>query len=75
MKQISFKKILIVFIVIFLMSRSYRIIEFFSNFDGSDILTLQPLRDCSEQGRYIVTILFFTFCFVIIWKFLINRKK
>jgi len=75
MSQISFKKIFIVFLIIFLMSRSRRILEFFSEFDGSGILTLQPLKDCPEEGRYIVTLIFFLACFVVIWKFLMSRKK
>ena len=77
MHQISFKKVFIGFLIIFLMSRAYKVISFFSGleFEGSEILTLQPLRDCSEEGRYIVTLVFFLACFIVVWKFLMSRKK
>ena len=77
MKQISLKKIGIVFLVIFLLSRSRAIMEFLSgidlNLDG--ILTLEPLRGCSAGSRYLVTVLFLAFCFVVIWKLFMNRKN
>ena len=77
MNQISYKKIGIAFLVIFLLSRSRTIMESLSdidlNLDG--ILTLEPLRRCSAEARYVVTILFLAFCFVVIWKLLMNKKS
>ena len=76
MNQISFKKIGIAFLVIFLLSRSRLIMEFLSgidlNLDG--IFTLEPLRRCSAGARYVVTVLFLAFCFVVIWKLLMRNK-
>ena len=77
MNQISLKKIGIVFLVIFLLSRSRAIIEFLSgiDLDMDGILTLEPLRRCSDGARYVVTILFLAFCFVVIWKLFLSRKN
>jgi hypothetical protein len=72
--NISFKKILAAFGIIFLMSRSRNIINWFDNFSGGDILTLEPLRRCSEDMRYVVTMAFLFMIFVIFWQlFLRNR--
>ena len=79
MNNISFKKIGIAFLVIFLLSRSKVILEFLSDIDicPDGIFTLEPLRRCSSESRYVVTLLFFAFCFVVIWKLLMryNSKK
>lgn len=76
MNKLNFKQIGIAFLVIFLLSRSRAIMEFFSgidlNMDG--VLTLEPLRRCPAEARYIVTLLFLAFCFVIIWKLLLRKK-
>ena len=77
MNRISFKKIGIVFLVIFILSRSRAIMDFLSgidlNVDG--IFTLEPLRRCSDESRYLVTILFMAFCFVVIWKLLMIKRS
>jgi hypothetical protein len=76
MNNISFKKIGIAFSVIFLLSRSRAIMEFLSGIDLNldEIFTLEPLRRCSTEARYVVTVIFLAFCFVVIWK-LLRRKK
>ena len=68
--NIDLKKILIVFLVIFLMSRSRRIIEFFStlDLDTEGILTLEPLRTSSPGARCLITVALFVLLVVIIWK-------
>ena len=77
MIQISFKKILIVFLIIFLMSRAKRIARFFEEleFEHDGILTMEPLRRCSEEARYLVTIALLVACFVIIREIITNLKK
>ena len=77
MNKISFKKIGIAFLVLFLLSRSRAIMDFLSNIDlnADGIFTLEPLRRCSDEARYIVTILFLAFCFVVIWKFLMSKRS
>jgi hypothetical protein len=74
MNNINLKKIMAVFIAIFLMSRSRWIIDFFSELETGGILTLEPLRNCSEEARYCVTVLLIALCFVVIWKIYLNRK-
>jgi hypothetical protein len=77
MNKISFKKIGIAFLVIFLLSRSRAIIEFLSgidlNVDG--IFTLEPLRRCSAEARYVVTVIFLASCFVVIWKLVRSTRS
>jgi hypothetical protein len=77
MNQISIKKISIALLIILLLSRSRAIIEFTHRIDllPDGIFTLEPLRNCSEESRYLVTVMFMAFCFVVIWKLLISRKK
>jgi len=74
MNRPSLKLIFLFFVIIFLMSRTGRIKDFFSrlNFDG--ILTLEPLRNAPEDGRYIVTILLAALGFVIILRLFIFKK-
>jgi len=76
MNQISFKKVGIAFLVIFLLSRSRVIIELLSGIDltPDGIFTLEPLRRSSAEDRYVVTVIFLAFCFVVIWKLLILKK-
>jgi len=74
MNRISFKKIAIAFFVIFLMSRSRRIMEFFSDFDGGGILTLEPLRRSPEMGRHFVTLAILFLCFIILWHLFLRRR-
>ncbi len=74
MIRLSLKTILIAFLVIFLMSRSRRIIDFFSELDTGGTLTLEPLRNSSESGRYVVTVTLFALAFVIIWKIYLKNK-
>lgn len=75
MIQISFKKVLIAFAAIFLMSRARYIKEFFSEFEFGGILTLEPLRNSSEGDRYIVTVVLLLTCFIVAWKIFTNHKK
>ncbi len=74
MSRVSLKKILAVFAIIFAMSRTGKIIDFFSKFDTGGIFTMEPLRRCSENARYVVTLLFCAMCFLIIWRILIIKK-
>ena len=74
MNQISVKKILIAFLIIFLLSRSRKIVELFSELDFGGILTLEPLRESPEQGRFFVTIALFALIFVTVFC-LLNKRK
>ena len=74
MNKINPKKILVVFLVIFLMSRSRRIINSLSDMDPGGILTLEPLRNSPEETRYIVTLAVFLVFLVILWKTLLRKK-
>ncbi|MCD4831695.1 MAG: hypothetical protein K8R02_07825 [Anaerohalosphaeraceae bacterium] len=75
MIQISLKKILLGFLAIFLMSRGRKIVRFLSELEFDGVLTLKPLRDCSEEARYLVTIALLTACFVIVAQIFRNYKK
>jgi hypothetical protein len=75
MNRLSFRKIAIAFLILFIMSRSRRIIEILSGIDGSGILTLEPLRQSTELQRYIATMAILLFCFIVLWELFVRRKK
>ena len=74
MTRISFNKILIAFFVIFLMSRTRKILQFFSGLEPGKILTLEPLRECPEEMRYVVTLAFLSLCFVVLWQLFLRKR-
>jgi hypothetical protein len=74
MNRISLEKVLIVFVAIFLMSRSRRIVEFFSDLDTDGILTLEPLRDSPPQARFFVTVMALALAYVTVYFYLQRRK-
>lgn len=74
MNQISFKKVLIVFLVILLMSRTGKILRLFSNVDTDGLLTLEPLRESSPGARYVVTLGVLALIFVTVFCLLHKRK-
>ena len=68
MKKISAKYILIAFLILFLLSRSGKIRDSFSGIHDIDtLLTLAPLRECSEAARYVVTLLLLALAFVTVF--------
>ena len=74
MKQVSIEKILAVFVVLFLLSRTGTILKWFSEQNGGELFTLQPLLDQPAEGRYVVTLLVMALGFVIVWKLLLHKK-
>jgi hypothetical protein len=56
MTQLSWKKLLVGFLVVLLLSRTGRILEFLKELDLSGILTLEPLRRTPEDGRCLMTL-------------------
>jgi len=74
MNQISFKKLTVAAIVVFALSRTRQIVEFFKELDFGGILTLEPLRNSPEGGRFLVTVALLFLVFVTVMSFLRNRK-
>lgn len=74
MNQISFKKVLIAFLIILLMSRTGKILRLFSNVDTDGLLTLEPLRESSSGDRYVVTLGVLSLIFVTVFC-LLNKRK
>ncbi|MFC1783563.1 hypothetical protein ACFL02_08255 [Planctomycetota bacterium] len=77
MRSVSLKKILIAFGIIFLLSRSRKIIDFFSEHGGEgffDFLTLEPLHQSSIEAKYIVTLALFALVFITVFRLLYKRK-
>jgi len=72
--QISFKKIAIAVAVIFALSRTRQIVEFFKDLDLGGILTLEPLRRTPEEGRFLVTVAVGVLVVVVLWSLVKNRK-
>lgn len=71
--QISLKKVLIAFLVVLVLSRTGRILQLLEGLDCGSVLTLEPLRRSPEEGRFIVTVLFYALLFVTVF-FLFKRK-
>ena len=74
MNQISFKKIGIAALVLLLLSHIGRIREFVRARDFGGILTLEPLRNSPEEGRFLVTVALCVLVFVVLWSLFTNRK-
>jgi len=74
MAQISFKKMLIVFVIIFLLSRSGKILEFFSHLNTDGILTIEPLRESSIEARFLITLALCALAFITVFS-LLNKRK
>lgn len=74
MNQISFRRVLIVFLAILLMSRTGKILKFFSDVDTDGVLTIEPLRESSSEIRYVVTLALCALLFTTIFC-LLNKRK
>lgn len=74
MNKISLRKILILLLVILLLSRTGKILQLFSGLDFNGILTLEPLRDSPQEGRFLVTLGLFALAFITMFV-LLNRRK
>ena len=70
MNHISAKKVLWAFIALLLLSRTGRIVQFFEASDLGGILTLEPLRNSPEEGRFLVTVALLVLAFVTIHSWL-----
>lgn len=73
--NLSLKKIVTVFLVLFLLSRTRVILQWFSGLDTDGVFTLQPLADQPAEARYVVTLLFIALIIVAIWKFIIIHDR
>lgn len=74
MIQPSLKKILIVFAMIFLLSRTGKILEFLFQLHLDEIFTLQPLRQSPERGKFFITILLLAWLATVAFC-LLNKRK
>jgi hypothetical protein len=55
MTQLSWKKLLVGFLVVLVLSHAGRILVFLQGLDLGGILTLEPLRRTPEDGRCLMT--------------------
>jgi len=74
MNQISLKKIAVAAMVIFALSRSRQILQFFEELELGGILTLEPLRNSPAGARFLVTVALCAFVFVVLYSLLSKRK-
>lgn len=63
MPEISLKKIICIILIIIVLSRLDTILSFIRNICIGIYNNLKPLRDCSEEGKFIVTLAFMSLCF------------
>jgi hypothetical protein len=74
MSRIRFKRIALVAVVILLLARGGRILQFLKGLDLGGVLTLEPLRRTPEDGRFLVTIALLALAFVTLDSLLRRRK-
>jgi hypothetical protein len=72
--RLSLRKILTLLLVLVIVSRTGKILQFLEGLQFDGILTLEPLRRSPEEGRFLVTVLLCALVFVTVF-FLINRRK
>lgn len=73
MKELSVKNILIIFVVIFAMSRIKQITQGLSEVFNDEMLSLEPIRDFPDGARAAITVFFFLLVFVVIWKLVLKK--
>ena len=73
MKELSMKNILIIFVVIFAMSRIKQIMQGLSEVFNDEMLSLEPIRDFPDGARATITVFFFLLVFVVIWKLVLKK--
>ena len=74
MPRLSFKKIAIAFLVLFLLSRSSKIIAFLKNLEWESWFTMEPLANSPPLQRYIATLAVLALLYVTIVKILMKKK-
>lgn len=75
MTKVDWKSVVIALLVLIVIARARQIAEFFSTFQGGDILTLTPLRDSSVEGRFVVTLGILALIFITIFCLLLLNKR
>ncbi len=75
MPEISLKKIICVIVIIIALSRLDTILAFIRNICTGIYDNFEPLRNCSEEGKFIVTAAFLFLCFLIVWKLVLLKMK
>jgi len=73
MKSLHFKPLVILIVVLFLMSKSKHILQWFYSLHDREILTLEPMRYYPDDARAAITVAAYILFAVIIWK-LIHKK-
>lgn len=75
MRQPGLSKILGIFILLFLLSRTGKIIKFFEELKEDKFLTLDPLIRAPEPARYTVTVALIGFGVWLVIYLLLQRRK
>lgn len=68
-----YTKIMIVFGVIFLLSRLKHITAYLAGIFNEDMLSLEPIRDFPDGARAAITVAFYGLVFVVIWKLVLKK--
>lgn len=74
MNQISFKRVALLAVVVLVLSRTGRILEFLKGLDLGGIATIEPLRHASEGLRCLITIAVGVLAFVVLSSLFQGRK-
>jgi hypothetical protein len=74
MNQISFKKIAVAALVVFALSRTRQILQFFEELELGGILTLEPLRNSPAGARFLATVALGALAVVLFYNLLSRRR-
>jgi len=74
MPTIKWRSVVVAILVLILIARARQIAKYLSELRFGDIITLEPLLDCSPEAKYLVTLGLFALAFVTVFS-LLNKRK
>ena len=74
MPVISMRKILIAIFIIVLLSRLDLVVATIGGLCRAIYDSFEPLRNCSKDVRYVLTLAFLSLCFLVFWKLFLYKR-
>lgn len=74
MPPISIKKVLTAILIIWLLSQVDHIFNFARSACQEIYIAFEPLRNCSEEAKYVVTLAFLVMIYITVFELLKHRK-
>ena len=74
MPTIKWRAIVVAILILILIARARQIAKFFAKLNVGEIITLEPLQNSPQEGKFLVTLGLFALAFVTIFC-LLNKRK